>query len=100
MTVYVDEIRTYPAEAIKGQARRYGHQWSHMTADTVEELHAMAKTIGHQRMWFQAHASVPHYDVVPSRRQRAIDAGAVFKSAREQALGRLKAKEEGESDGG
>ncbi len=92
MTVYVDEIRTYPAEAIKGQARRYGREWSHMTADTEHELHAMAEAIGHQRSWFQAHASVPHYDVVPSRRQRALDAGAVFKPAREQAMERIEAR--------
>ena len=92
MTVYVDEIRTYPAETIKGQARRYGLQWSHMTADTLEELHAMADLIGHRPSWFQGDASVPHYDVVPSRRQRALEAGAMFKSAREQALERIKAR--------
>lgn len=76
MSVYVDELRTHPAEAIQPNARRYGRRWCHMTADTVDELHAMADLIGHKRSWFQA-GRWPHYDLVPSRRSMAIKHGAV-----------------------
>ena len=49
---------------------------SHMLADTDEELHAMAKAIGVKRVWFQAHASTPHYDVSQNKRNMAIALGA------------------------
>lgn len=48
----------------------------HMIADTLEELHAMADRIGLKREWFQER-SFPHYDLIASRRERAIRAGAV-----------------------
>lgn len=56
-----------------------------MWADTEEELHEMADKIGLKREWFQPYPehSIPHYDLVPSRRLRAIKLGAV---ARELTL--------------
>ena len=67
MSVYVDH---YFAQ--------YGRmQMSHMIADTLEELHAMADKIGVARKWFQQHASIPHYDVCKSKRELAIKFGAV-----------------------
>ena len=83
MTVYVDNFR---APATVGRIRG---RWSHLTADTVEELHAFADRLGHRREWFQArckHAKCPttdgvcvhfHYDVVDSNRTKAISLGAV-----------------------
>lgn len=44
-------------------------------ADSEEELHDFAVKIGLKREWFQQ-GSVPHYDLVPSRRQAAVDLGA------------------------
>lgn len=79
MTVYVDEVRVWPTTIPcfkKGSC--------HMTADTLEELHAFARRLGLQRGWFQARSS-PHYDLTPARRARALEAGAVFKPAREAA---------------
>ncbi len=73
--VYIDAIQTWPN--VKGQAARYGSRWCHMTADTVEELHAFAKKIGMQRSWFQDKPRHFHYDLVPSRRALAVAAGAV-----------------------
>lgn len=82
MTVYVDNYRC-PATVGRIKAR-----WSHLTADTVAELHTFAAAIGQKRAWFQAkckYGACPtiagvcahfHYDVVDSRRDAAIRAGA------------------------
>jgi hypothetical protein len=74
MAVYVDALFAF--EANEAQARRVGarngHRWSHMMADTVEELHAMATRIGLRRAWFQG----DHYDLTPSRRALAVKYGA------------------------
>lgn len=82
MTVYVDNFRT-PATVGRIRGR-----WSHLTADTVEELHAFADRLGHRREWFQAkckYGKCPtvegvcahfHYDVVDSNRTKAIALGA------------------------
>lgn len=65
MGVYVDESR-YP----------FGRMlMCHMIADSLEELHAMAKLIGIQRKWFQD-KRVPHYDICKSKRSLAVKAGA------------------------
>jgi hypothetical protein len=89
MAVYVDELRFWPMAmtdpAARATARRNGGQWCHMTADTVEELHAMASRIGLKRAWFQDRPGCPHYDLTPGRREKALQNGAIFKPAREQA---------------
>lgn len=78
MTVYVDNFR---APATVGRLRS---RWSHLTADTREELHAFAASIGLRRDWFQAKCKVEdeskcphwHYDVTDGKRTEAIKAGA------------------------
>lgn len=51
----------------------------HMLADTEEELHEMALKIGMKRGWFQDGEThtMPHYDLVESRRILAIKNGAI-----------------------
>ena len=66
MSVYID---SYFAEF--GRMRM-----SHMIADSLEELHAMAERLGIRR-WFQNKASCPHYDVCKSKRELAIQLGAI-----------------------
>ena len=67
MSVYVDNGRN-----------AYGRMlMSHMIADTLEELHAMADQVGLRRKWFQVHASFPHYDLCQAKRALALQAGAV-----------------------
>ena len=50
----------------------------------------MAKRVGLRRAWFQDHPLHPHYDLVASKREKALAAGAVFVPAREQARRRLR----------
>lgn len=82
MTVYVDNFR------VPARVGRVNGRWSHLSADTVDELHTFADRLGLQRSWFQERCKtrctregVPcphwHYDVVEWRRQRAIQLGAV-----------------------
>lgn len=96
MTVYVDELRVYP------HARGIFRAGSaHLTADTLDELHAFAARIGLRRSWAQlppAHR-VPHYDLVASRREAAVAAGAVFVPAKEQAARRIAARAATKSSG-
>ena len=81
MSIYVDALVQYPAHMIQPEARRFGILWSHMTTDgPIEELHAFAAKIGMRRAWFQNHPKHPHYDLVPSRRQRALQYGAIVRN--------------------
>jgi hypothetical protein len=91
MTVCVDNART-PAR-VGGRSAR----WSHLTADTPDELHAFAAGIGLRLDWFQARCTSQvcwrgpcphwHYDVTDSKRAEAIAAGAKPVDIRE--LGRI-----------
>ena len=74
MTVYLDDWR---------QPARLGpvdDRWSHLVADTDDELHAFAARLGMRREWFQHKAGRPHqahYDVPERARREALDLGAV-----------------------
>jgi len=77
MTIYVDELTEIPKKYIKLRAQKYGTHWSHMWTDgDLKELHDFAKKIGLKRSWFQNKRSFPHYDIVPSKRELAIQKGA------------------------
>lgn len=82
MTVYVDNARI-PARAGRTTAR-----WSHLTADTPDELHAFAARFGMRRVWYRQQCKRPcapegqscphwHYDVTDARRADAVRLGAV-----------------------
>jgi hypothetical protein len=55
---------------------------SHLVADSLGELHAMASRIGLKREWFQS-KSTPHYDVCQAKRVLAIQEGAIVITRRE-----------------
>lgn len=55
----------------------------HLFADTVEELHTFALKIGMRIEWFQNRPDLPHYDLTPDRRARAVRAGALEVTRRE-----------------
>jgi hypothetical protein len=85
MTVYVDDMGM-PAHVGGLNAR-----WSHLIADTPDELHEFAERLGLERAWFQdptvngkplaepgtRGAENWHYDVTASKRKQAIRLGAV-----------------------
>lgn len=55
-----------------------GRKSCHMMSDRdVGELLDFAKGIGLPLAWFQARSSVPHFDLSPRWRSRAIAAGAL-----------------------
>lgn len=87
MPVYVDELTVYPNAW--GPFKRGS---CHLTADTLDELHAFAQSLGLKRAWFQPHRLAPHYDLVPSKRVQALELGAVFVPALEQARRRHAAR--------
>jgi hypothetical protein len=64
MPVYVDDAR------ILWRGRR----WSHLVADTAEELHAAAEQLGLRREWAQDSGRTLHYDLPDEWRERAIGA--------------------------
>ena len=81
--IYVDAITAYPEAAVALKARRYGGKWCHMWCDEgVEELHRMADALFLKRLYFQDVEGFPHYDLVESRRKKAIEFGAQETSLR------------------
>ncbi|GAT01321.1 DUF4031 domain-containing protein [Mycolicibacterium fortuitum] len=92
MTVYVDDVR------IRATVGRHDAVWSHLFADTQDELHAFAARLGLRRSWFQdpVKSGKPfkarpgsrashnwHYDVTEGKRCQAVALGAVEVSWRE-----------------
>lgn len=90
MTVYVDDMRMH------AKVGRIDARWSHLTADTDDELHAFAAKLGMKRSWFQPSSTRPeanHYDVTDKVRDRAIRLGAVPETMRDGAKRRRAAGE-------
>jgi hypothetical protein len=101
MSCYVDKLQVWPNPRnarVRRVGEKHGHQWCHLWADTLEELHAMARKIGMKPEWFQnapapcavgfiegevmeaarrRAISLPHYDLVPPRRDEAVALGAI-----------------------
>ncbi len=74
MSVYVDHLRDW--------GWRLGPS-CHLIADSLDELHAFAASIGLRRSWFQNKRSGPHYDLTASKRNAAVALGAVELENRE-----------------
>lgn len=68
--IYIDEIVEY-------NLGRNCTKWCSLFADSVEELHKFAKSIGVKKEWFHnTNQRYPHYDLEPSKRRMAIRKGA------------------------
>jgi hypothetical protein len=82
--VYVDELMTWGVW-------RYGES-CHMTCSDLGTLHRFAERLGLKRAWFQNHVrpELAHYDLTASKRRKALELGAVFVPAMEQARARRK----------
>jgi hypothetical protein len=101
VNVYIDDA------FIRAKVGRFTSRWCHLFADTEEELHAFAQSVGLRRSWFQAPKGVGgkpvvpeslkaqqwHYDVTEGRRAACIAAGAVVVTSRE-AVHIMKARHE------
>lgn len=77
MAAYVDK-----ATWRKPGATPRSPNYCHLVADTLEELHQMAETVGLSRGSFQ-NTRYPHYDLTEKRRAVAIENGALEVSSRE-----------------
>jgi hypothetical protein len=86
LTVYVDPIIAW------GWKPPFDKGSCHLTADTLEELHAFAARLGMRRAWFQDHPLCPHYDLTPGRREVAVRLGAKEEGAIEGARRRRAAR--------
>jgi hypothetical protein len=62
-----------------------GLKWAHLLADDTDELHRFAARLGIHRASYQGppRTSVPHYDLTPYERHRAIALGAIACSREE-----------------
>jgi hypothetical protein len=67
---YVDAVRAYPDAGL-----RFTH-YCHLLADTRDELHAMADSLGIPRRAFQDHPWRWHHDLPAHLRPRAVELGA------------------------
>jgi len=82
MAVYVDDS-SIPATVINGRVQHMS-QWSHLFADTQDELHEFAARLGLKRSYFQpgrprgdgSPSPHWHYDVTAGKRQQALRLGA------------------------
>ncbi|NMZ58611.1 DUF4031 domain-containing protein [Pseudomonas nitroreducens] len=66
MAVYVDNVKI----------RWANKSWCHLVADSLDELHDFAFSLGLKRKWFQGSASYPHYDITTQTRLVALSLGA------------------------
>lgn len=76
MTVYADDA--FCSDDPDGWGMWTGG--GHLQADSLDELHAFAASIGLRRSWFQTRPGRPwndHYDLTRTRRDAAILAGAI-----------------------
>jgi Protein of unknown function (DUF4031) len=68
VAVYVDDAHI----------RARGRVWSHLVADTADELHEAAAKLGLRREWAQDKGRTLHYDVPSELRDHAIAAGVAL----------------------
>ena len=78
MAVYVDDAR------IPWRGRR----WSHMVAETAEELHQAAEALGIGRERAQDRGRTLHYDLPEEWRRLAIDRGIARPIETRELVGR------------
>jgi hypothetical protein len=93
MTVYVDDMQ------LSAKIGRINARWSHLLADTSEELIEFAKKLGLKEEWIQYPGTwKEHFDVTEPKRQKAIRLGATqigYISDESIALIKKKQKEHG-----
>ena len=85
MTVYVDDSNI--AAAVQNGRVTHTSRWSHLWADTEQELHDFAGRLGLRRSYYQGapEHEIWHYDLTEGKRWQAIRQGAVAVTWRESA---------------
>ena len=74
MSVYIDTMQPCMTNS------KWRHETvCHLMADSLEELHEFADSIGLKRSWFQSSARFPHYDLTEGKRNIAVKKGAIEK---------------------
>jgi hypothetical protein len=69
--IYVDDMN------LQATAGRHASRWSHLFADTEDDLHIFARKLGLRPEWAQYPGTADsHYDVTSGMRQRALRMGA------------------------
>jgi hypothetical protein len=91
MSVYVDQLIAWGKP--DAPACFKGKKSCHMYADDLDELHYFAAKLGMKRSWFQQHRLLPHYDLTPAMRAKAVRLGAIEQS-REELAAILRSKRE------
>lgn len=76
--MYVDDARI----------RFRGRTWSHLVADTAEELHLAAEALGISRERAQDKGRTLHYDLPEEWRARAIELGVAAPISRSELVRR------------
>ena len=72
MAVYVDNMQ------MQATVGRHSSKWSHLTADSPEELLEFAQKIGLRSSWIQYPGTwKEHFDLTEGKRQQALKNGAV-----------------------
>lgn len=87
--MYVDRMQP----CIPNKNWRY-RQACHLFADTDDELHTFAESIGLKRAWFQiggGRYTLHHYDLTAGKQKQAIRAGAVLLETNREIVARWKA---------
>ena len=76
--VMVDALCAYPLTMVAPQARKHGTWWCHLFCEPgdLDVLHGFAKQLGLRRSYFQNSARLPHYDLTPRLRDKALRCGA------------------------
>lgn len=95
MAVYVDDM------LMQATVGRVTSRWSHLAADTEDELHEFAARLGMRRSWAQ-YPGTPksHYDLTEGKRWQAIRLGAeqiTWMESGRQYLAKVKAARAKES---
>lgn len=93
--ILVDKLRTqHPKNA---KVASLGKLWCHMLPlmpwdyGNIIELHEVARAIGMKITWFQNEKDkMPHYDLVPTRREAALKLPNVRECTDEELVGILK----------
>jgi uncharacterized protein DUF4031 len=66
-------MRSVPVYVDDARIRWRGRRWSHLVADTPEELHGAARRLGLRRQWAQEKGRTLHYDLPDELRELAIE---------------------------